>query len=216
MVMGTDKKFRMSEDTPEKFILIMKALDSAGDAIGIADPEGRHFYQNYAFSELFEFETAQELVAQGSGFPLVQDKSIAREITDSIMAGEAWAGALTMVTKNGRVFPAFQRVDVIRDDGGNVIGFISVITDWTERRRAETLLLSQYDLAHAVGAAIDLDGFLELCVGLQSKVQAWIVGQSIWSKGMAPCPCGPMAACPTPLPGRSHVMPRIRRTPHWY
>jgi PAS domain S-box-containing protein len=165
MVMGTDKKFRMSEDTPEKFILIMKALDSAGDAIGIADPEGRHFYQNSAFSELFEFETAQELVVQGSGFSLVQDKSIAREITDSIMAGKAWAGALTMVTKNGRVFPAFQRVDVIRDDGGNVIGFIFVITDWTERRRAETLLLSQYDLAHAVGAAIDLDGFLELCVG---------------------------------------------------
>ncbi len=45
-----------------------------------------------------------------------------------------------MVTKSGRAFPAFARADAILDDHGKVIGFIAVITDWTERKRAESEL----------------------------------------------------------------------------
>ncbi|MCP4114600.1 MAG: PAS domain S-box protein [Desulfobacteraceae bacterium] len=138
--MENHNTFHTTEETHEKLILIMKALDSTSDAIGISDPKGRHFYQNKAFSDLFGFKTAGELQAGGGAFAVIQDKSTAREMLDSIMAGEPWAGELTMVTKSGRSLPAFQRADAIRDDSGEIIGLIGVITDWTERKRAESEL----------------------------------------------------------------------------
>ncbi len=84
--MENDNTFSRIKEPHEKLLLIMKALDSTSDAIGISDPEGRHFYQNRAFSELFEFETAEELQAVGAGRAVVQDKLIKRESWDSIMA----------------------------------------------------------------------------------------------------------------------------------
>jgi PAS domain S-box-containing protein len=121
----------------EKLIHIMKAVESASDAIGISDLLGHHFYQNKALSDLFGYATAEELEAAGGGKAAVKDPEVAKEIFGNIMSGKPWIGELEMVTKSGRVFLAFERADAIKDDEGNVIGLIGIITDITERKRAE-------------------------------------------------------------------------------
>ena len=124
----------------KELIYIMKAVESTSDAIGISDSLGRHFYQNKASSDLFGYATAEELEAAGGGKAVVNDPAVAKEMFDTIMSGKPWVGELEMVTKNGRVFPAFERADAIKDTGGNVIGLIGIITDITERKRTEEAL----------------------------------------------------------------------------
>ncbi|MCG6537702.1 MAG: ATP-binding protein, partial [Syntrophales bacterium LBB04] len=118
-------------------LYIISAFESSSDAIGISDPQGRHFYQNKALSDLFGYANAEELEAAGGGSRVVKDPQIAKEMFANIMSGKSWAGELEMVTKNGRVFPAFERADAIQDEEGNLIGLIGIITDITERKRAE-------------------------------------------------------------------------------
>jgi two-component system, cell cycle sensor histidine kinase and response regulator CckA len=120
-----------------KLIYIMKAVESASDAIGISDSLGHHIFQNKALTDLFGYATAEELEAAGGGKAVVIDPKVAKEMFDNIMSGKPWVGELEMVTKSGRVFPAFERADAIRNDEGNVIGLIGIVTDVTERKRAE-------------------------------------------------------------------------------
>jgi PAS domain S-box-containing protein len=119
----------------EKLLFINKAVESISDAISISDVNGHHFYQNKAFSDLFEYASAEELEAAGGGAMIVKDKKASKFFSDNIINGKSWAGELEMITKSGHVFTAFERADVIRDKVGNIIGFIYVITNITEYKQ---------------------------------------------------------------------------------
>ena len=71
----------------------------------------------------------------------VKDPEIAREMFDNILSGKPWSGELEMVTKSGRVFPAYERADAIKDKEGNIIGLIGIITDITEKQEFEKKIL---------------------------------------------------------------------------
>ena len=128
------------KEAEKKLIYIMKAVESAADAIGISDSQRHHIYQNKAFTDLFGYRTAEELEAAGGGPAVVKDPALAKEMFDTITRGKSWAGELQMAAKSGRVFPAFERADAIKDQEGNLIGLIGIITDITERKRAEEAL----------------------------------------------------------------------------
>ena len=121
----------------ERLATIMKAVESTSDAVGISDAQGRHYYQNAALSNLFGYATAEELEAAGGGRAVIKDPQVAKEMFKAITSGKSWAGELEMVTKSGRVFPAYERADAIRDNQGRIIGLIGIITDITERKRVE-------------------------------------------------------------------------------
>jgi diguanylate cyclase (GGDEF)-like protein/PAS domain S-box-containing protein len=139
-----------------KLISIMKAVESASDAIGISDSLGRHFYQNKALTDLFGYDTAEELEAAGGGSVVVKDPKVSKEMFDSIMGGKSWVGELEMVTKSGRVFPAFERADAIKDNEGNLIGLIGIITDITDRKQAEEVLRENEDRYRKLSMIDDL------------------------------------------------------------
>lgn len=134
----------------EQLLLIQKAVDSSSDPIGISDPQARHFYQNKAFSDLFEY-TAEELDAVGGGPAVYVDKDVARAVFDIIMKGGSWNGEVEMISKNGRKFPAYQRADAIKDESGKIVGLIGIQTDITERKRMEhQLQASESNFRHSL------------------------------------------------------------------
>ena len=128
------------KQTEEKLQQVMAAVESTSDAIGISDAQGRHFYQNRALSELFGYKNAEELQAAGGGSAVVKDPEVAKEMFENIQSGKPRVGELEMTTKDRRVFPAFERANAIKDDSGNIIGLIGIISDITERKMAEEAL----------------------------------------------------------------------------
>jgi PAS domain S-box-containing protein len=140
----------------QQLTYIMAAVESASDAIGITDAQGHHVYQNKALTDLFGYATAAELEAAGGGPVVVKDPLIAKQMFDHITKGMSWAGELEMVTRSGRVFPAFERANAIRNDAGEVVGVMGVISDITERKRnEEELRASEYRWKFAVEGAGD-------------------------------------------------------------
>ena len=131
-------------------LIINKAFESTSDAIGIADSHGHHFFQNKALSDLFGYETAEEIEAAGGPVARVKDQSIAKTMFDNILNGKSWSGELEMVTKSGRVFPAYESADAIKDNKGNIIGVIGIISDLTERKQAEEILRKSEQMLQTV------------------------------------------------------------------
>jgi PAS domain S-box-containing protein len=137
---GADTDITERRQTELRLLQIQAAVESASDAIGISDAQGRHFYQNKALTEMFGYGSAEELEAAGGGPAVVHDPTVAKDMFDTIRSGGSWSGELKLVTKDRRVFDAFERADAIKDEVGNVVGLIGVITDFTERKRAEEAL----------------------------------------------------------------------------
>ena len=141
-------------ENEEQLFFIKKAVESSGDAIGISDAQGHHFYQNKALSDLFGYATAEELEAAGGGPAVVKDPEVAREMFEKIMSGKSWEGELEMVTKSGHVFPAHERADSIKNHDGEVIGLIGIITDITERKVAGERLHDSEEQFRTLAGAI--------------------------------------------------------------
>ncbi|MCP4760671.1 MAG: PAS domain S-box protein, partial [archaeon] len=120
----------------DELLHIRKAVESTSDAIGLSDPQGHHFFQNQAFSDLFEY-SIKELAVMGGGTALYNDENIGKEVFDAIMSGNSWVGEVIMKSKSERIFPVFIRADAIIDNNGNIIGLIGVHTDITERKKGE-------------------------------------------------------------------------------
>ncbi len=120
----------------EALVRIGKAVDSASDAIGMSDPNGVHFYQNRAFTEMFGF-TVEELGSPSGPMQVYPDPAKGREIFDSIMRGVSWWGELDMLAKDGRQFPVAAQADAIKDEQGRIVGLIGVHRDIIEQRRQE-------------------------------------------------------------------------------
>jgi PAS domain S-box-containing protein len=124
------------KQTEVELFRILKAVESASDAIGISDPDGCHIYQNNAFSSLFGYQV-EELHSALGPVILYADAAVGREVFETIMRGDSWNGEVTMVAKNGHRFHVALRADAITDDKGTIIGLIGIHTDITPRKRVE-------------------------------------------------------------------------------
>jgi diguanylate cyclase (GGDEF)-like protein/PAS domain S-box-containing protein len=121
----------------EALVLTRKAVESSSDAIGMSDANGTHIYQNQAFSQLFEWDTAEELKLAG-GIPTVfADSAVATEVLDTIALGYSWSGEVTNRTKSGDIVQVLLRADAIKDRTGQIVGLIYMNTDITDRKRTE-------------------------------------------------------------------------------
>jgi len=175
----------------EKLIYVIAAVESSTDAIGISDAIGKHFYQNKAYSELFGYATTEELEKAGGGANVINDPSIGKELFTTVMNGKSWCGDLDMITKTGRIFPANESVDAIKDSNGNIQGFIEIISDISDRKCIEKKLKDSEEKYHEIidqsndgFLLIDEEGKIEIWnksmqafTGLQSKD---VIGQAYW------------------------------------
>ncbi len=175
----------------EALVLTRKAVESSSDAIGISDASGTHIYQNPAFSQLFEWETAQEFKLAG-GIPAVfADSSVASEILDTIARGYSWSGEVTNRTKSGEILQVLLRADAIKDATGTIVGLIYMNTDITDRKRTEQELRqsekrfrSLIENARDIIVILDEKGFCRYVSPSQERILGYptaeVLGRSVF------------------------------------
>ena len=117
-----------------------KAIDSASDAVGMSTPEGKHYYQNKVFTELFGLTIKETDGEQGPPSTVYSNEKTGREVFETIMEGGSWTGEVKMLDKNRKEIDVFLRAYSIKDKKDNVVGLVGVHTDITSRKQAEEAL----------------------------------------------------------------------------
>jgi PAS domain S-box-containing protein len=121
----------------EKSLLrLQKAIESTSDAISITDISGQAIYVNPAFVEVFDY-TETQLNADGGFAANFRNKELFNRVFHTVQTGQSWRGELTMKTRNGEDVQVDLRTDAITDATGNIVAFVNIYTDITQRKLIE-------------------------------------------------------------------------------
>jgi PAS domain S-box-containing protein len=118
----------------EKMRFFALAVESSSDAIGMSTPDGKHYYQNTVFDDLFG------TVGENPPATLYVDEQVGREVFRTIMGGNPWTGEVKMRGKAGGLLDVSLRAYAIKDATSRILGLVGVHTNITERKRAEEAL----------------------------------------------------------------------------
>ncbi len=123
----------------EKLRFFALAVENSSDAIGMATPDGQHYYQNKSFNDLFGN------IGKDPSASVYVDEQVGREIFQTIMGGNQWNDEVKMRGKAGELVDIFLRAYAIKDDTERILGLVGVHTDITERKQAEKDLIKYKD-----------------------------------------------------------------------
>ncbi|RQD63175.1 MAG: PAS domain-containing sensor histidine kinase [Desulfonatronovibrio sp. MSAO_Bac4] len=115
----------------ESLHLFVETIENSSDAIGISTPDGKHYYQNQAFTNMFG------AIGDDPRQAIFAEQVLATEVFQTIMSGDRWTGEAEMIAKDGEVRTVFLRAYPSKDQDGNVKALVGVHTDITEQK--ETL-----------------------------------------------------------------------------
>ena len=133
--------------------LVTQAVDSASDAIAIADLDGYSIYHNQAFIQRYGY-TVEELNNAGGPAVMYAKSQDLRKLFKVLRKGLSWSGEIELKAKNGEFTETVLRADCIKDSASQPIGMMAIIADLTELKRAETALkFSQERLQLAVSGS---------------------------------------------------------------
>ncbi len=125
----TDRLRRQSEER----LRVRAALQSASDAILIADESGKPLFANPAFAAAFGY-TGEEIGAVGGLPSLITDAPTQRILLQALEGAGAWQGEAEMQVRRGAPVPMLIRASPIRDEWGETVGSVVICTDLTKRR----------------------------------------------------------------------------------
>jgi PAS domain S-box-containing protein len=133
------------------------ALNAAANAMVITDRAGLIEWVNPAFSDLTGYTAAE--AAGKNPRDLVKsdqhDQTFDTKLWDTILSGQVWRGEIINRRKDGSLYAEEQTITPVRDPRGEIIHFIDVKQDITERKRAEEQFRQRAQLS-ALGAAVGL------------------------------------------------------------
>jgi len=131
--------------------------------MGMADLDGRIIYVNPALARMLGEKSAD--VCLGKHFPTAYySESITRklqeEVLPAIMRDGHWHGELELQTVDGRRMPTDENYFVIRDEHGQPCYLADILTDITERKKAEEALRESEEKYRSILENIE-DGYYE-------------------------------------------------------
>jgi len=150
----------------ERLHLFGRILESSTEAIAILTPEGHFNKQNAAHRALTEY-SIEEL--RGHTPDLLVGEAGFQEQWQAVLAGGLMAQELRIRTKSGREKEVELSVFSITGDAGQVLCFVAIVRDISERRRLQ-VQLQQAAKMEAVGrlaggVAHDFNNLLNVIIG---------------------------------------------------
>ncbi|MEM9543411.1 MAG: PAS domain S-box protein [Cyanobacteria bacterium P01_E01_bin.42] len=118
-----------------------QAVDSASDAIAIADAAGSVLYINRAFCELYSCSTVLQLRRWGGLSSLFADPSAIQGLFATVMSGRTWSHEVEQQSLDGNNLHVFLRASAILDERQDTVGLVTIATDISDRKQAEFALL---------------------------------------------------------------------------
>ena len=120
----------------EKLKMFSAAIEDATDGIQIIDLDGHIVYSNKGIREILGF-SHEELIGKHVNVLSAAWESTEQFIIPKTRETGQWSGELPVFSKDGRPFPVWLSMSLVKDDHGQPIAMIGIMRDITERQQAE-------------------------------------------------------------------------------
>jgi PAS domain S-box-containing protein len=146
------------------------ALESAANAVVIADRSGKAIWVNPAFTTITGYAPSdvfgKNLRILNSG---KHPKAFFQNMWETILAGKVWKGEMINRRKDGSLYTEDQTITPVRDDRGEISHFIAIKQDITETKKL-TQQLAQAQRMESIGqlaggVAHDFNNLLSVIIG---------------------------------------------------
>lgn len=124
------------EETQARFRSAL--LDSIGEAVAAADPDGKLIYVNAAAERLFGWRSADVIGRDGRALMASPDAfEDADRMHFKLLAGKRFSGSLKLARLDRTEFSAHLKAAPAFDDEGELLGITAVITDQSEHNQLQ-------------------------------------------------------------------------------
>jgi PAS domain S-box-containing protein len=126
----------------EELAIFQKFAETSGQGFSMADLDGHLIYLNPALCRMLGAERAEDRIGQHLSICYSEETNRRgkREIEPALKRQGYWEGELPMLSRQGKPVPTWHNTFIIRDESGNPLRMAVVVTDITERKRAEETL----------------------------------------------------------------------------
>ena len=147
----------------EGLLKFKMSLEHSDDAVFITDKEGVIEYANNAFTKIYGYET-EEVIGKTprvikSG--LVPDSDYAG-FWQKLLADKTVINEIPNRRKDGRIITVEGSNSSILDDNGEVIGFLGIHRDITDRKKAELIQRVIFNISASVLTAKSIEEYISL------------------------------------------------------
>jgi len=122
----------------EHFMRLSMAVEQTADSVLITDRRGVIEYVNPAFEETTGY-TAAEVLGRKPGMLKsgMHDERFYKDLWAQLLAGKPFRGTIVNRKKAGELYWAEQTITPIKEQGGRITHFVSVLKDVTESRKQQ-------------------------------------------------------------------------------
>jgi len=140
-ILGTSIDITLIKQAQEELNLLATALDQAWECIVITDRNANILYANPAFERTTGYSIAEVL---GKNPRMLQsgkhEPEHYRELWDCLLQGRVWRGHFINRRKDGSLFEEDSTITPLNNGAGDIMNFIAVKRDVTEKMRMERQL----------------------------------------------------------------------------
>ncbi|MBZ0071136.1 MAG: diguanylate cyclase [Gammaproteobacteria bacterium] len=152
--------------------LSAKVFEHSGEAIMITDTLDRILSVNAAFTAMTGYDL-DEVLGSSPAFLRqgLQEDAIYKCMWDAVCRDGHWKGEVHNRTKNGEVYPAWLALTAVRDKSGEIIHYISIFSDITERKARDEHIrfLAEHDYLTGLPNRVLLRDRFEQTVNLAKR-----------------------------------------------
>lgn len=154
--------------------IFQQAVEHAGHAVYITEPDGTIKYANSAFGEITGYDS-EEAIGQNPRILKsdAHDKEFYRDLWQTVLSGETWENEIVNRHKNGRRQYIDLTISPISMGADNIDYFVAVNTEITQQRRRQQQLQVLYRvLRHNLRNELNvIEGYAELLADSRTTEQ---------------------------------------------
>ena len=142
-----EKQSREREQAEEQIALFRRFTETSGQGLGMADLEGRITYANPTLCRLMGEERPEDPIGKPvQSYYAEQDlPRLENEILPTVFKKNQDTAEIPILSLKGELTPTIQNVFLIRNDQGEPVCLANVLTDITDRKKAEMELQRHHD-----------------------------------------------------------------------